>query len=147
MNRNLLALSNDILEAGRRRYCAMMAIVSQVRGEVYEVVAVSSATMIPCPGDSYPLNSVYCREVVRNCSTIATTEIKGAEGRPSHPLYDFIPCEFYIGSPILVEGKVWGTLNFTSLEKRSKPFSAEDILFNEKNASLIALAITEGAAR
>jgi len=147
MNRNLLELSNDILEAGRRRYSAMMAIVSHVRGEVYKVVAVSSETMIPCPGDSYPLNSVYCREVVRNGYTIASTEIKGAKGKPSHPLYDSIPCEFYIGSPILVEGKVWGTLNFTSLEKRSKPFSEDDVLFNEKNASLIALAITESAAR
>ncbi len=146
MNPDFLRLCHDVLEAGRRRYGAMMGIVSRIDGEHYEVVAVSSATSIPCVGDTYPLNSVYCREVVENGATVAITEVDGFQGMSLHPLYDLVRCEFYIGSPIHVDGKVWGTLNFTSLEKRAMPFSAAEISCNEESALAIALSLNEDRA-
>jgi GAF domain-containing protein len=115
--------------------------------QLYEVVAVSSETGIPGVGDTYPLDSVYCRDVVKTGVTVAITEIDGLQGMSLHPLYNSIPCESYISSPIHVEGKVWGTLNFTSLEKRDMPFSEAEIKFNEENASLIARALNEDVAR
>jgi len=143
---NFLVLCHRILEAGRRRYGAMMGIVSCVQADRYQVVAVSSDTAIPCAGDVYPLNSVYCREVVEKDATVAITKVDGVLGMSLHPLYDSIPCEFYISSPIHRDGKVWGTLNFTSLEKRATPFSAADIAFNEENATAIARALDEPGA-
>lgn len=143
MNSDFQALCHNILAAGRHRYGAMMGIVSCVQADRYQVVAVSSDTAIPCPGDVYPLNSVYCREVVEKDTTVALTRIDDVLGMSLHPLYDAIPCEFYISSPIHRAGQVWGTLNFTSLDKRATPFSAADIAFNEENAAAIARALGE----
>ncbi|MDX9994951.1 MAG: GAF domain-containing protein [Rhodocyclaceae bacterium] len=140
-DRPLRPLCLDILEEGRRRFDAMLGIVSRISGDTYEIFAVSSMTGIPETGDLYALDAVYCREVVRQRTTVAITQIDGVAGMRLHPLYDTIPCEFYISSPIFLEGRVWGTLNFTSLEKRDGPFSPEDIAFNESRAARIAACI------
>jgi len=140
-NDKVKKLSLGILDQGRKRFDAMLGIVSRVENETYKIFAVSSDTGIPEEGDFYPLDAVYCREVVQSGQTVAITEMDGVAGLRLHPLYDQIPCEFYISSPILVDGKVWGTLNYTSLEGRATPFSVEDITYNENNAKKIASAI------
>lgn len=139
-------LANDILTAGRLRFGAMLGIVSRIQDGTYEIFAVSSDTGIPEVGDAYPLDAVYCREVFQSRRTVAITEIEGVRGLRLHPLYDAIPCEFYISSPILVGNAVWGTLNYTSLQWRETPFSAADIAFNEANALKLAGALIRGGA-
>lgn len=134
---------NEILAEGRQRFGAMLGIVSRIYDGKYEIIAVSTDTKIPEVGDCFDLHGVYCREVFQKRETVAITEFQGVHGMRLHPLYDVIPCEFYISSPILINGKVWGTLNFTSLEPRAQPFSAEEIAFNEAQALKIAKAITE----
>lgn len=137
-------LASAILKQGYRRFNAMLGIVSRIDSGNYEIFAVASDTGIPEVGDTYPLNAVYCRDVVAGQRTIAITEINGVAGLRLHPLYDSIPCEFYISSPILVDGRVWGTLNYTSLAKRKTPFSAEDIAYNETAALQIGAALSAG---
>lgn len=122
----------------------MMGIVSNIRGGEYEVVAVESETGIPVAGDCFRLEGVYCKEVVEKKRTVAITEIGGVQGMRQHPLYNSIPCEFYISAPIIAEGKIWGTVNYTSLEKRAAPFSAEDIAFIEMQAAEIGAAAGAG---
>lgn len=138
MNKQFCSLSDSILNAGRERYDAMMGIVSHIREGAYNVVAVSSCTEIPKVGDNYNLDAVYCREVFEKKQTVAHTEIDGVPGMCLHPLYDSIPCEFYISAPIIVFGRVWGTLNFTSLKKRDTPFSEDDIRFIEAQAKRLS---------
>lgn len=135
-------LALEILNEGCRRFNAMLGIVSRIHDGTYEIFAVSSDTGIPNVGDIYPLTAVYCREVVQSKRTVAITEIDGVPGMRLHPLYDAIPCEFYISSPILIDGTVWGTLNFTSLERRAIPFSTEETIYNEANAMKLSAAIT-----
>ncbi|MEY2631465.1 MAG: hypothetical protein RIR00_119 [Pseudomonadota bacterium] len=142
MNPELHAICQRILDEGRQRFGAMMGIVSHVHDGSYDVMAVSSATGIPMVGDRYPLDSVYCRQVVEQGHSVAITEIDGKPGMSLHPLYDAIPCEFYLSSPILLHDRVWGTLNYTSLDVRDTPFSAEDITYNESRATVIAGLLT-----
>lgn len=138
MNGQFRSLCNLALAAGRERFGAMMGIVSHVYNDAYEIMAVSSDTEIPEVGDRFNLESVYCRQVVHKKRTVAITEIDGVPGMRLHPLYDCIPCEFYISAPIIVASDVWGTLNFTSLAKRDAPFSEADIQFIEDYAGGIS---------
>ncbi|MCK6391812.1 MAG: hypothetical protein L6Q40_12475 [Azonexus sp.] len=70
-------LANQILISGRKRFDAMLGIVSRIHDDTYEIFAVASETGIPEVGDSYPLTAVYCREVVEKRHTVAITEIDG----------------------------------------------------------------------
>ena len=108
------ALCKQIVENGCKKYGMKMGIVSRIEGQNYEIIEVCSTTGVPHAGDIMQLNAVYCREVFETGKSVAITQIDGQKGMGLHPLYQYIPCEAYLSSPIIVNNKVWGTLNFTS---------------------------------
>ena len=136
------ALCYEILDAGIKRYPVLVGIVSRIENNNYEIFATVSDTGIFKEGDVYNLDSVYCRDVYRRGETVAITQIDNVRGLKLHPLYKDIPLEVYISSPVMVDGQVWGTLNFSSLDTSEKDFTDDDIRFNEKQAQRIADAIS-----
>ena len=134
-------ISQHVLQAGLDSTGMMVGIVSRIYDGKYEVYAVSSQSGIPHIGDVYALNAVYCREVLEKNKTVAITEVNNHRGMCLHPLYTLIPCEAYLGSPIIVNNSIWGTLNYTSFEMRPTSFTKEEIEFNELQAAKIAKAI------
>ena len=139
---DLKTLCKQILEEGMQRYPVLVGIVSRIKDDDYEIFSIITDTGILKEGDVYKLESVYCRDVYKNKKTIAITEIDNVPGMKLHPLYDGFPIEVYISSPIVVDGKVWGTLNYSSLDISDIPFSHEDVQFNENCAQKIAAAIS-----
>ena len=135
-------LCYEILQEGIQRYPVLVGIVSRIENDNYEIFATVSDTGVFREGDVYNLDSVYCRDVYRRKETVAITQIENVRGLKLHPLYKDIPLEVYISSPIMVDGQVWGTLNFSSLDNTEENFSDEDIRFNEKQAQRIADAIS-----
>ena len=139
----LRKICTNTLKEGRERFGLATGIVSQIHDGLYEVIAADSATGIPHAGDIYDARGVYCREVIDSKQSVSITKIGDTPGMCLHPLYEIIPCEAYVSSPIFVDGNIWGTLNYTSFEIRNEPFSAEDITYNEDQAARIAVFIKE----
>ena len=139
----LQAICDDALQIGRLKHGLSMGIVSHIYDGKYEVFAVDSETGIPQAGDIFDVQAVYCREVLETRQSVAITQVEDTPGMCLHPLYEIIPCEVYLSSPLLVNGSIWGTLNYTSFEIRKLPFTANDIAFNEKQAATIAAAIEQ----
>ena len=137
----LRSICADTLREGREKHGLSVGIVSRIYDGNYEVFAVDSETGIPQAGDVYGVQAVYCREVLDKKQSVAITQIDNTPGMCLHPLYELIPCETYISSPLVVNGAIWGTLNYTSFEIRNAPFSSSDIAFNENQAAKIAAAI------
>ncbi len=138
---DLRACCHSILVEGKRWHRLAVGIVSRIRDFSYEVVAVDSETGIPQAGDIFALNATYCMAVVNDQTSVAITEVGGNPGMCLHPLYQEVPCEAYIASPIFVRDRVWGTLNYTSFEIREAPFAPRDIEFNERQAREIAALV------
>lgn len=120
-----------------------MGIVSHIENNEYEIVAVKSIGNVYVPGESFPLNQTYCRDVYSTGKTMALTELDGKPGLQCHPLYKNLPIEAYISTPILKHGVIWGTLNFSSMILKSHPFSDSDIEFIESAAKRISSALSE----
>lgn len=120
-----------------------MGIVSHIENNEYEIVAVKSIGNVYVPGESFPLNQTYCRDVYSTGKTMALTELDGKPGLQCHPLYKNLPIEAYISTPILKHGVIWGTLNFSSMILKSRPFSDSDIEFIESAAKRISSALSE----
>jgi len=53
-----------------------------------------------------------------------------------------MPLQAYLSSPIMFNGKIWGTINFSSQHPR-EPFGPDDILFNERLAADISTSLFE----
>lgn len=139
----LQRLYDEILTEGNNIFSTTMGIVSHIVNDEYEIVAVKSISNVFVSGESFPLNQTYCRDVCSNGKTIAITELEGKPGMQCHPLYNNLPIEAYISTPILKRGIIWGTLNFSSMILRSQPFSDSDIEFLESSAERISLALSD----
>jgi GAF domain-containing protein len=139
----LLDLCSEILTEGNVRLSMTMGIVSHIEDEKYEIVSVKSLTNVFVAGESFQLQDTYCRDVYRTGETIALTEMGGQPGLQSHPLYSFLPLEAYISAPILFNGEIWGTLNFSSMIVKPETFSDSEVDFVNSSAMLISLALSE----
>ena len=139
----LQRLYDEILTEGNNIFSTTMGIVSHIVNDEYEIVAVRSISNVFVSGEAFPLNQTYCRDVCSTGKTIAITELEGKPGMQCHPLYNNLPIEAYISTPILKRGIIWGTLNFSSMILRSRPFSDRDIEFIEYSAKRISLALSD----
>jgi GAF domain-containing protein len=138
---DLKSLCDRILSEGLRALNLSMGLVSKIENGVYEIIAVESTGDVFVAGVSYPLNDTYCREVVEKKKTIALTEINLEQGLSKHPLYDGLPLEVYISTPIYKNNTSWGTLNYSCMLNRKKPFTENEINFVEKRAEQISDAL------
>lgn len=139
----LHSLCSEILNEGNNRFSTTMGIVSHVENNEYEIIAVKSIANVFVSGESFPLKQTYCRDVCSTGKTIAITELEGKPGLQCHPLYKDLPLEAYISTPVLKHGKIWGTLNFSSMILRSQPFSDSDIEFMKTSAKRLSLALSD----
>jgi len=142
---DLQNLYNEIINEGNIRFSTTMGIVSHIENDDYEIIAVKSIGDVFVAGESFPLHQTYCRDVYRTGKTIALTELEGKPGLQCHPLYKNLPIEVYISAPILKNGVIWGTLNFSSMVLKSHPFTGSDIEYIESSAKRISLAISDTA--
>ena len=140
-SRHLLDLMNALLLEGRLKFTMHTGVVSRIKNYNYEIVAISSQANVFVPGQTFELNDTYCRDVYESAKTIAFTKHDNCQGLQKHPLYKSLPIESYISSPIIVDNKVWGTINYSSMTLRDSPFSEEEFQFNEEAASTISKEI------
>jgi len=136
-------LYNEILSIGNDLFSTTMGIVSHIENDEYEIIAIRSIANVFVPGESFPLRQTYCRDVFRTGKTIALTELEGKPGLQCHPLYNDLPIEAYIGTPVQKHGIIWGTLNFSNMVLRPAPFSDIEIEFIESSAKRISLALSD----
>ena len=134
----LKALCNHLLETGREKLSMSMGIVSHIECDRYEIVAVSSLTGVFVAGEDFELKDTYCRDVYEQKKTIALTELEGIAGLQLHPLYESLPLEAYISTPIFVDNKGWGTVNFSCMKIRDNNFSSDEVEFIESAAQKIS---------
>lgn len=117
---------NTILEQGKALYHLPLAIVSKITGGEYKVMYSNTPNKEVKPGDIFELGNTYCfHTLMANKPTsyhhVANSEIK------EHPCYQNFGLESYIGTPIFVNQKRYGTLNFSSPEPNVHPFKYSDL--------------------
>lgn len=139
-----LTLCDEVLKQGREVLGLPTGIVSRIEDPFYTVVAVVSPSVVFNPGDSFSLVDTYCREVCEQRAAVAYTHYHDEPGLRKHPLYIDMPIEAYISVPLLVGGKVWGTLNFSDTEIRTEPFSDSDLRMVEGLAERLTRALQAG---
>ncbi len=135
-------LYDKILSEGLQHFSMMMGIVSHIKNDIYQIIAVKSVSNVFVAGESFPLQSTYCREVVDEGKTVALTEIGEKPGLCKHPLYNGLSLEAYISTPIYKAGKIWGTLNFSSMKIKNNPFTSDEINFIEECSEKISRTLS-----
>lgn len=120
-----------ILVLGKATFDLPMALVSNILDERYIVKYADVPEDAVKPGDEFDLGITYCYHTLKADRPKAFHHA-GESEICKHPCYENFGLESYIGVPLIVSKKRYGTLNFSGPEVHDKPF-------NEHDAELIRL--------
>ena len=138
--RNIDDRLTEALNLGRQYLQLDDGIISNVHSEDYRVIShVSAATPIP-RGHSFPLGDTYCSITLRNAGITAISHM-ATSAHVEHPCYKGLSIESYIGVPLKVAERPFGTLAFFSRERRKKPFTVQDQEFVALMANWVSSSI------
>ncbi|MGE5489824.1 MAG: EAL domain-containing protein, partial [Actinomycetota bacterium] len=115
-------------------------IVSHVRGNDYEVVAHVSPPDTIEDGQVFPMANTYCQITLEHGECVAISDMGHSPYR-SHPCYQNFQLEAYVGAPIQVGGKIFGTVNFSSPKPYHRDFDDGDREFVSLLARWVGSAI------
>lgn len=122
-------------------------IQRQNSDDATDEVAVSvgdDPTLLP-EGATLDRSTTYCRRTVESHSPIALSHAS-EQGWDDDPAYIEHGFECYLGTTILVEGNIYGTVCFISRQSRGKDFTPEEKLFIELMARLLGRDIEDRRA-
>lgn len=124
---NYQRLLENYLKIGSEIFNLETGIVSHIEEDEYTVMATNAEPGTIEKGQVFPLVGTYCVEVYKSKKSVALTAIGQNEKMCKHPVYEAMKLESYISSPIFVNGKLYGTINFTSLGIRQEGFHSHEL--------------------
>ena len=103
----------EALMIGKEYFGLEFGIVSHIVGEEYRVEVQSSPTETLYDGQLFSLGSTYCKTTLEIDDVLAITDVTKSKyvGHPCHKEFEL---ESYVGAPIRVNSRVYGTINFSS---------------------------------
>ncbi|OHE05952.1 MAG: diguanylate cyclase [Sulfurimonas sp. RIFOXYD12_FULL_33_39] len=113
------------LEIGKEYFGLEFGIVSHIVGEDYTVDVQSSPPDTLFDGQLFELGSTYCKTTLEIDDVLAITDVTKSKyiGHPCHRDFNLVS---YIGAPIRVNSKVYGTINFSSAQARHLEYNKID---------------------
>jgi signal transduction histidine kinase len=103
-----------------------IGIISKINQDQYKIEGVHAFTAIEfSKGQEFNLGDTYCSITYENNRVIDLNQV-GTSKYKGHPCYVNTQLEAYIGVPIFVNGKIYGTLNFSSSSPRKVLFNQFD---------------------
>lgn len=115
-----------LLQVGLKLLNLDVAIISKIAGNTYTVDHFSGGELHR--GQQFNLGHTYCSITTKQKQLVSINHM-GISEHFRHPCYEVFKLESYIGVPTLLNGRPYGTLNFSSVAPREKPFTEEEQIF------------------
>ncbi|MCS6791590.1 MAG: PAS domain S-box protein [Oscillatoriaceae bacterium SKYG93] len=123
---------SKMLKMGCERFNLEIGIVGRGEGDRYEIIASYLPENAPfkiVKGDSFALEQTFDSSILANRDNkenIVCFESATASGWSNHPAYKARQIEAYIGAPLVVAGKIYGTISFASRKSCQSGFKQVD---------------------
>ena len=129
----------QLLKLGCEYLNMRCGIASYVEGNRYTVLHVytSSDEYKIQAGDVFDLGITYCKFTLQQRQPVGFAHAAKIEVS-KHPSYEALKLEAYLGTPLFLNGKPFGTLNFTSIEPRQEDFTYSEKYFVQLMAEWIS---------
>ena len=115
----------DILSLGCAYLKLEIGILARIEESTYTVKAVQGEDLPISPGDTFDVGDTFCRVAFLSDEPVGSSYV-GKSKFSSHPAYAKLGMEAYLGVSIRVDGKRYGTLNFSSPNPHTEEFSEDD---------------------
>jgi diguanylate cyclase (GGDEF)-like protein/PAS domain S-box-containing protein len=114
-----------LLDFGVATFGLEIGIVSRIAGTDYTIHAVAPGDSGLNRGDRFPLGNTYCARTIQSSEPLAFGRASGSEWE-HHPCFNAFHLEAYLGTRLIVDGRVWGTLNFSGFTPVDRRFGDDD---------------------
>jgi GAF domain-containing protein len=135
-------LLSEILAEGVNKFGLDVGIISHINDVIYTVVVCKSDGSIK-KGDEFELFQTYCSDVIKDKQTKFYRDVAEITEMLKHPCYLSTQLRAYIGTPVIVDNKIWGTLNYSSQLPHKDIYSAEEIELLASQAQRVASIIAQ----
>jgi signal transduction histidine kinase len=116
----------EALALGLHNLGLSIGIISHVEGSRYTVQHHSAPPDVELrDGQIFDLGSTYCSMTLAANDVVAISHM-GKSENAGHPCYTTFGLESYIGAPIMVNGRRYGTVNFSAAEPYPRDFDEGD---------------------
>lgn len=115
-----LELTTDLLEME----AGIISAIS-LEDDTYTIRNISTSNFDMQPGQTLDLGNTFCNVTLESDDVVAIAHMNESEFN-RHPCYQAFALESYIGYPIFVDKKVYGTLNFISSKPKKQGFTSSD---------------------
>lgn len=99
-----------------------IAIISKIEQQDYQVMVHSAPPGMLQDNSHFELGNTYCSLTLEKQDVFAVHQMSSSS-HASHPCFKAFALESYIGAAVLVDGKPYGTVSFSSATTRPYPFS------------------------
>jgi len=137
----------NILREGLEKFGLDIGIVSHIVDDKYTVVQSESTGDGIAVGTEFELQDTYCSDVIRTGKTRFYKDVAEITEMLKHPCYLNTQLRAYIGTPVLIDGLIWGTLNYSSLYPQKLDYTSEEIEFLENRAVLVSEFLSSRQAK
>jgi len=115
----------ETLKTGAGMLCMEVAGVGRISGTICTVLYSYDETGRVVQGLECDLSKTFCKITLAKDDVVALDHVGESEYR-NEEFYKGFGFESYIGVPLRIDGKVFGTLNFASPYPRKEPFTTAD---------------------
>ena len=128
-----------LLSSGCKHLGMKCGIFSYIEGDRYTVMQVHTESPVfqIQSGDKFELGLTYCQKTIESRETLGFAHAKESD-IVNHPAYTALQLEAYMGAAVYLDGKPYGTLNFTNIEPRDEEFHISERKFVQMMAEWIS---------
>lgn len=117
-----------LLRMGCQRFAMDSGFILRLNDGSFEVAHIYSPNQIYERYADLPLDESFSREVIRSNQTLVLEDVVGTKWE-RHPAYRLHRLRSYIGAPLMVGGRLYGVLAFSSVQPHEKAFSPAEERF------------------
>jgi len=116
---------DSLLEMGRAQFGLEAGILARLEGEHLDVIQAHAPGNILPAGTRLRACDAPCAEALAVADAVSYERASATDRRDS-PAFQMLGMEAYLGTPVRVDGAVWGTLSFAGRLPHPRPFTSGD---------------------
>ncbi len=129
-----------LLQLGLDSFNLDIAILSHIVENKYTIINAVTPDNSLTKGTQFDLGDTYCRYTLLNGKATSVHHASASEWK-QHPCFEKSQLEAYMGCAVYVQGKIYGTLNFSSLKPAPAHYDDNDMEFLQLMAQWIGLEL------
>ena len=126
LNKSFTEKINEVLVLGKQIFNLPLALISEINEQEYKVLYCHTPNNEISLGTVFELGNTYCSHTLNAGKPLAFHQA-GKSAINCHPCYINFGLESYIGVPLILDDKLFGTLNFSGAEAGSRPFTDREL--------------------